>query len=155
MPLPAALLDRVGMLARLLRLPAPPPAPRVPLGARDGKLAACPGTPNCVSSCSGGRARGMDPLPGPGGRDAAMQRLRRVLASEPRTRTVEDRGDYLRAEATTALWRFVDDVEFLWDEPAGVIQFRSASRVGRSDLGTNRRRMERIAAKLADAASSG
>jgi uncharacterized protein (DUF1499 family) len=68
---------------------------------------------------------------------------------------VEDTGDYVHATVTTALWRFVDDVEFLWSEAEGVIHFRSASRLGRSDLGTNRRRMERIAAKLAAAARDG
>jgi uncharacterized protein (DUF1499 family) len=151
MPALSAAAERLRMLARLLRLPVGPPAPPARPGVVDGRLAPCPPLPNCVSSFSKGRVHGMDPLPGTGGRDPAMERLRRVLAAEPGTRVVEDRGDYVHAQVTTALWRFVDDVEFLWDESAGVIHFRSASRVGRSDLGTNRRRMERIAAKLAAA----
>jgi uncharacterized protein (DUF1499 family) len=56
--------------------------------------------------------------------------------------TVEDR--YIHAEFTSALFRFVDDVEFQIDAESGLIHFRSASRVGRSDLGVNRKRMESI-----------
>jgi uncharacterized protein (DUF1499 family) len=154
MPIPSSLYERVGMLARLLRLPVAPPPPPVPLGVVSGRLSPCPPRANCVSSYSRGRVHGMAPLPGSGGRDASMGLLRQVLAAERGTRIVDDRPDYIRAEVTTALWRFVDDVEFLWDEQAGVIHFRSASRVGRSDLGANRRRMERIAAKLAAGAPS-
>ncbi|MDB4949875.1 MAG: hypothetical protein JWM27_2524 [Gemmatimonadetes bacterium] len=154
MSLATTLRDRLGLFARLLRLPVPPPEPPVALGVVDGRLAPCPRWPNCVSSFATDRLHGMPPLPGRGGRDATMARLRTILGAEPGAHVVEDRGDYLRAELTTALWRFVDDVELLWDEDAGVVHFRSASRIGRADLGTNRRRMERIVARLAEAAGT-
>ena len=62
----------------------------------------------------------------------------------PRTRIVEEERDYLRVEVRSAFFRFVDDVELAIDADAGLVHFRSASRVGHSDLGANRRRMETL-----------
>ena len=69
-----------------------------------------------------------------------------LLEAEPQARIVTREPDYIYVEFTSRLFRFVDDVEFLFDDTAGVIHFRSASRAGRSDLGANRRRMESIRA---------
>ena len=71
-----------------------------------------------------------------------------ALTAESRTRIVVEGRRYLRAEARSALFRFVDDVELLADEDAGLIHFRSSSRVGRSDFGVNRRRLRRITALI-------
>jgi uncharacterized protein (DUF1499 family) len=71
-----------------------------------------------------------------------------VVAKAPRARVVQAEGDYIHAEFTTLLFRFVDDVEFLIDPAAKRVDFRSASRVGHSDLGTNRRRMTRLCRQL-------
>jgi uncharacterized protein (DUF1499 family) len=79
-----------------------------------------------------------------GGPAQAFDRLERLVASLPRTRIVTRTSEYLHAEFTTRLLRFTDDVEFLLDEKAGAIHVRSASRIGHSDLGTNRRRVETI-----------
>ena len=73
-----------------------------------------------------------------------MKRLEAVLASQPRTTIVTRTENYLHAEARSRLFRFVDDVEFYVDSRDGVIQFRSASRVGHSDFGVNRARMQEI-----------
>lgn len=62
----------------------------------------------------------------------------------PRTRIRRDEAAYLHAEFRSLIFRFVDDVEFLLDADAGVIHVRSASRLGYSDLGVNRRRVEAI-----------
>jgi uncharacterized protein (DUF1499 family) len=78
-----------------------------------------------------------------GGSDAAWARLRDILSSRSDTRVVDSRADYLRVEFRTRLG-FVDDAEFLLDREARVIQVRSASRVGYSDLGKNRSRLEQI-----------
>jgi uncharacterized protein (DUF1499 family) len=118
------------------------------LGVLDGKLAPCPATPNCVCS-QAGDDHAIQPLRFEGEPDEAWQRLRRVLAGRPRTRVVHEEGDYLRVECTSRIFRFTDDVEFLLDREAGVIQFRSASRIGRSDLGVNRQRMEEIRQAIA------
>ena len=114
------------------------------LGATDGRLAPCPESPNCVSSQAADDAHRMDPIPFDGDGGAALARLKAALAALPRTAVVEERGDYLRAECTSLVFRFVDDVEIVLDRGRKVIDFRSASRVGRSDFGVNRKRMEEI-----------
>lgn len=73
-----------------------------------------------------------------------MHRLKDVIRSLPRTQLVEENEGYLHYEFTSLLLRFVDDVEFLFDEGTKTIHFRSASRTGYSDFGVNRRRMEEI-----------
>ena len=74
--------------------------------------------------------------------------LKTVIASLPRTKLVEEDEAYLRYEFTSLLLRFVDDVEFVFDEETNTIQFRSASRTGYGDFGVNRRRMEDIRSRL-------
>jgi uncharacterized protein (DUF1499 family) len=90
----------------------------------------------------------MEPLAFDGAREEAIARLRSVIESIPRTKIVTVTDDYMHAEFTTRICRFVDDVEFYVDAEAGVIHFRSASRVGYSDFGANRKRMERFRAKF-------
>lgn len=122
------------------RLRSPPPN----LGVRDGQLAPCGRAPNCVSSQADEPQRAVAALEFSGDPTEAFGRLEQLIASMPRTRIVSREGNYLHAEFTTRLLRFTDDVEFLLDENAGLIHVRSASRVGHSDLGTNRRRVETI-----------
>ena len=116
------------------------------LGVVDGRLAECPSSPNCVSTQTALERHGMAPIPFSGSAEEAMQRVRKVIAGMPRARIVTAEGDYLHVEFRSAVFRFVDDVEFLVDPDEKVIHFRSASRVGYSDLGVNRRRMEQIRA---------
>jgi len=73
-----------------------------------------------------------------------MQKLAGVVAAIPRTQVIQSRADYLYVEFSTPLMGFVDDVEFYCDGKA--IQVRSASRLGYSDLGVNRKRIEAIRA---------
>lgn len=75
---------------------------------------------------------------------AALARLAALLQDTPGVTVVEQREGYVRAEAQTHWLKFVDDVELLLDEPAGVIQVRSASRLGRKDFGANRARVEAL-----------
>jgi len=112
------------------------------LGVRDGKLAACPGSPNCVSSQATDAGHSITPIAVIGDPATAIARLKRVVESMPRTEVIETKSDYLRAEFTSQLLGFVDDVEFYYDGKA--IQVRSASRLGYSDLGVNRKRVEAI-----------
>jgi uncharacterized protein (DUF1499 family) len=114
------------------------------LGVRDGRLAPCPASPNCVSSQDPDDAHHVDALTFTGAAATAMGRLAGILRSLPRASVVATTETYLHAEFRSAIFRFVDDVEFLADEDAGVIHIRSASRVGRSDLGVNRKRVETI-----------
>jgi uncharacterized protein (DUF1499 family) len=113
-------------------------------GLRDGRLADCPPSPNCVCSQAADTAHRLAPLTFSGDPTAAWQRLRDVVAARPRVRIVAATDDYLHAEFRSLMFRFVDDVEFLLDRAGRVIHCRSASRVGYYDFGVNRRRMESI-----------
>jgi uncharacterized protein (DUF1499 family) len=129
------------------------------LGVREGRLKAPSRTPNSVTSQADlwpdaplrDDAR-IAPLPLAGDAKAAIARIAAVVEALPGTRIVERRDDYLYAQFTTPMMRFVDDVEFWADPAAGVVQVRSASRVGRKDFGVNRARIEAIRARLAAAA---
>ena len=114
------------------------------LGVREGRLAPCPAAPNSVSSQAADPTHHVEPLPLEGTAAQAQSRLRRVLSGMPRTSIVRAEKNYLHAECKSRLVGFVDDIEFLIDEPSGVVHVRSASRVGYSDLGVNRRRVEQI-----------
>ena len=110
----------------------------------DGRLSPCPASPNCVCSQDDDVAHQIEPLRFVGAPREAWPRLATVLTQLPRARIVTNDSTYLHVEFTTPLLRFVDDVEFLLDETAAVIHVRSASRVGHSDLGANRTRVETI-----------
>ena len=86
----------------------------------------------------------MEPISFEGSSDEAMQRIKDLVAKMPRTKIVTVEDNYLHVEFRSALFRFVDDVEFLIDSESQIIHFRSASRVGHSDFGVNRGRMEQI-----------
>jgi uncharacterized protein (DUF1499 family) len=118
------------------------------LGVHDGKLAPCPESPNCVSTFATDKTHAAKPLSYTGTMDQAKQKLITVINSLPRTRIISDKGDYLDVEFTSQLWRFVDDVEFAFDDSAKTIQFRSASRLGKGDMGVNRKRMETVREKF-------
>ncbi|RPI91140.1 MAG: DUF1499 domain-containing protein [Planctomycetaceae bacterium] len=118
--------------------------PPATLGVVDGRLAACPQSPNAVSSQTDSSEHYLEPLTFTDEPAEAWQRLKRALAALPRTVVVTETEGYLHAEATSRLFRFVDDVEFLLDKRAKQIEFRSASRVGHSDLGVNRVRIESL-----------
>jgi len=121
------------------------------LGVRDGRLAPCKPTPNCVSSqvdADKDVEHYIAPIRIEGTARDAWAALRSVLRSAPRVRLVTDGQDYMYAEYTSRIMGFVDDVEFLLDERARVIHVRSASRLGASDFGVNRARVESIRGQL-------
>lgn len=110
------------------------------------RLAPCPRSPNCVSSRAAeeDERHFMEPIPLGVSSERARQILLEVLRSRPRTEILTAEEAYLHATETSALLRFVDDIELEIDDEAGEIHFRSASRVGYSDLGANRKRMDEI-----------
>ncbi|MBY0522885.1 MAG: DUF1499 domain-containing protein [Gemmataceae bacterium] len=118
------------------------------LGIVDGRLADCPATPNCVCTFATDAEHAIEPLHFAGSPAEALTRLKSILAAMLRASIVTADERYLHVEFTTLIFRFVDDVEFLIDADAKRIHFRSASRVGRSDLGVNRQRMEAIRAQF-------
>ena len=112
------------------------------LGVQDGLLAACPPSPNCVSSQATDQRHRIEPLRFNDDPDQALRRFRQVLLARPDATLLEEQSGYLRVELRTRL--FVDDAEFLLDRTNRMIHVRSASRLGYSDLGTNRRRIEEL-----------
>lgn len=125
--------------------------PPANLGAKDGRLAACPSSPNCVSS-QGDPADAthyIAPIAFKRDARAAWRALRETVAASERVKIIDEQDGYLRAEFATQFFGFVDDVEFLLDAPARVIHVRSASRLGYGDLGVNRARIETLRTRLA------
>lgn len=119
------------------------------LGVKDGKLSSCPNSPNCVVSQGNPDAEhAIAPLTYSADKATAMAKLKQIIESTPRTRIIEQSDDYLYAEFETKLMGFVDDVEFYFDPNEPVVQVRSASRLGQSDLGANRSRIEAIRSQL-------
>jgi uncharacterized protein (DUF1499 family) len=114
------------------------------LGPQSGKLAPCPSSPNCVSSFSQDAEHKIAPLAYNWEPADAMTKLKGAIESLPKTKIITATDNYIYAEFTSRLMGFVDDVEFLLDEGAKVIHVRSASRLGESDLGVNRTRIETI-----------
>jgi uncharacterized protein (DUF1499 family) len=107
-------------------------------------LSPCPSSPNCVSTQAQDESHAIAPLRYQKTRAEAKEALKAIIRTLPRTKLVEEDDTYLHYEFTSLLLRFVDDVEFLFDDEAKTIHFRSASRTGYGDLGVNRRRMEEI-----------
>ena len=109
-------------------------------------LQPCPSSPNCVSTQASDQGHVIAPYRYQKTLAEAKEALKTVVANLPRANVVEEGEAYLHYEFTSLLLRFVDDVEFVFDDETKTIHFRSASRTGYSDLGVNRRRMEEIRA---------
>lgn len=117
------------------------------LGVHDAQLATCPSSPNCVSSADSRSSHYSAPIRG------SLAQIRQALRGMSAATIIREEEHYLYAEFTSALMGFVDDVEFLELPATGSVQVRSASRLGYSDLGVNRQRIETIreaVAKLAE-----
>ena len=109
-------------------------------------LSPCPDSPNCVSTQATDEGHAIMPFRYNKSRAEAKEALKAVINSLSRTKLIEEDESYLHYEFTSLLLRFVDDVEFLFDDDTKTVHFRSASRTGYSDLGVNRRRMEDLRA---------
>ena len=117
------------------------------LGVSNGQLTPCPPSSNCVNSQATDESHTIQPFSCKGTQQEAQERLLRALKSEDRGKMIAVKKSYLRAEFTSPLFRFVDDVEFYISNTLTndiVIHVRSASRIGSSDFGVNRKRIERI-----------
>jgi uncharacterized protein (DUF1499 family) len=112
------------------------------LGVRDGRLAPCKRSPNCVCSQAdpSDREHYIAPIRG------SMAAARNAVRAMPRTTIVEEKQAYLYAEFRSRLLGYVDDVEFFFDGQA--LQVRSCSRLGRRDFGLNRKRVEALRALI-------
>lgn len=133
----------VGRFAYLSMTSKPPEAVGSPSG-----LAPCADRPNCVSSLAESESQHIDPLAVPGDPEEALEVAVRALEAMPGSRIVTSGDGYLHAEFRTRIFRFVDDLELSYDSKVPGFQVRSASRVGHSDLGVNRKRVEALRALL-------
>lgn len=120
------------------------------LGIHDSHLSGCPESPNCVVSQNGDETHAIAPIPYHTDLATARETLLKVLSVVPRTTIIQQTDNYIQAEAKSRIFGFIDDVEFYFPENEPVIQMRSASCVGESDLGVNRRRLEQIRLALQD-----
>jgi len=120
------------------------------LGVNDGRLARPKSTPNCVSSQAdpADAEHYIAPIPFKGDAAAAMASVRKAVEGMEGSTVIRQDGGYLYAEFRTKLMRFVDDVEFYFDDRSGLIHVRSASRLGRRDFGVNRARIEALRARI-------
>ncbi|TKJ27347.1 MAG: hypothetical protein CEE42_02895 [Promethearchaeota archaeon Loki_b31] len=115
-----------------------------PVGIVDGKFYPCPNTPNCVSTQATDAKHKISPISYSGTMSEAKEKIIKILNSLKRTKIITNTENYIHAEVRTATFKFVDDVEFLFDDSEKIIQFRSRARSGHSDMGVNRKRMEKI-----------
>jgi uncharacterized protein (DUF1499 family) len=113
-----------------------------PIGIYNDRLMPCPSTPNCVSSFEKDASRSVEPLRYTILRKEAWEAVLSILNESPRTRVVTIHDNYIHAEFRSRIFGFVDDMEFLFDDAAPLIHIRSASRIGYSDRGVNRERVE-------------
>ncbi len=110
------------------------------------RMQACPDSPNCVFSLAKDSRHKIAPFKFKNNPKESMTKLVTILKTVPRTKIVTQEADYLHVTFTSAILRFVDDVEFQVDRTAGVLNVRSASRTGYSDFGVNRKRVEELRA---------
>ncbi len=123
------------------------------IGVSEGHLAACPSTQNCVVTQGADEEHAIAPITYTGDRATAVANLVSILGAVPRTEIVNQEDDYILAKSQSRLMGFVDDTEFYFPKNEKVIQMRAAARLGQSDLGVNRRRLEQIRLAFADLAS--
>lgn len=123
------------------------------LGVINGQLPACPASPNCVSSQASDPQHAIAPLSLTGTPTEVRAQLLKALGILDRTKVVVSEPDYIAAEVTSQVFRFVDDVVFYFpastDTSTNItVHVRSASRLGHSDLGVNRQRIESLRERL-------
>ena len=114
------------------------------LGIKDGRLAPCPSTPNCVSSDAKDSAHAIAALQLVAPPADGWRALRAALESLPRTKIITVTEDYLHAECSSAVFGFIDDLELHLRPAQNTIAVRSAARLGHGDFGVNRKRVENL-----------
>jgi uncharacterized protein (DUF1499 family) len=116
--------------------------------AAEKNLPPCPTSPNCVSSQASDKAHFIAPFKIVGAFDVASLALKNALLRQSRTVITQEMENSLHAEATSLIFRFVDDVDIILDSKARLFHIRSASRVGYGDFGVNRKRLENLRSQL-------
>ncbi|MEA3333717.1 MAG: DUF1499 domain-containing protein [Pseudomonadota bacterium] len=144
--MPISRFFAIGALLLLVTMPLLSCSDKPPanLGISDSKLAPCPKSPNCVSSDARDSKHNTPPLQLIMPPSEAFQIARELVLKLPRTRIINETSEYLHAECKSALFGFVDDLELNLRPTERIIAIRSASRLGYSDFGVNRRRVTEL-----------
>lgn len=125
--------------------------PPTDLGVNNGRLKSCPSAPNCVNSQAPAddKEHFIASFAYAGSAKDAIARLKQAIEGMERSTINKATDDYLYAEFSSKLMGFVDDVEFYAPPGESVIHTRTAARLGKSDLGANRKRTEEIRTRFA------
>jgi uncharacterized protein (DUF1499 family) len=111
-------------------------------------LPPCLDSPNCVSSQAQDAKHYIAPFNIIGEPYKAWEALKKAIIDKKRMVITHETHDSLHAEATSLVFRFIDDINIILDVDAQLIHIRSASRTGHSDFGINRKRIEELRLKL-------
>jgi uncharacterized protein (DUF1499 family) len=114
-----------------------------PIGIKNGKFHPCPKSPNCVSTQSTDEKHKMEPL-SYNTKEEGKRKIKDIIGTFKRTKLITEEGNYLHYEFRTATFKFVDDVEFYFDDSTKLLHFRSRARMGYSDMGVNKKRMKKV-----------
>jgi uncharacterized protein (DUF1499 family) len=125
------------------------PVPQT-LGISNDQLQPCPDTPNCVSTQApaADTEHFMPAIPFTGNASDAVSKIVSAINAMPRSKLISQDANYLHAEFRSFVFRFVDDTEFYIDDANKLIHFRSTARLGKGDMGVNRKRMIEFSEKI-------
>jgi len=121
------------------------------LGIENGQLIQCPTTPNCVNSQAKDKKHYIEPILMTGTPLEVKNHILKILNELKRAKIIVAEDHYIRVEFISKVFRFIDDLEFYFPNTKSkemTIHVRSASRVGHSDFGVNRKRIEQIRSKF-------
>ena len=118
------------------------------IGIKDNRLTRCPKSPNCVVSFNDDKEHYIEPIIYDEDRNTIKEKLLQIISNSQRTKIIKNEDNYIYVEYTSKVIKFVDDVEFLFTDD-NIIHVRSASRVGHTDFGVNKARIENIKSLLA------
>lgn len=119
------------------------------LGVQNGQLTPCPGSPNCVTTQSNHPSSKMEAIAYEGTLADNMTKLKNVIEQFSKTNIISEKENYLHVTFGTPIFNYIDDVEFYFDDANKLLHFRSASRIGYSDMGVNKKRMQKVTARFA------
>ena len=118
------------------------------IGVHNSKLRTCPTSPNCVSTAATEAKQKIAPFKIKKSVPEFWQELQQQISALPKAQIITADSDYLHAECRSKLFSFIDDLEFLIEPDRQTVSIRSAARLGYSDMGVNRKRVETLRKKL-------
>lgn len=119
-------------------------------GVHQGNLLPCSSKPNCVSTAPGDTKHFISPIEYTSSREQAIDEVENFLQKQEKFRIKENDAGYFWVECSSSLFGFVDDLEIYFPADTKRVFIRSASRLGYSDLGVNRKRVEQIRTVFTD-----